>query len=83
MCSGAAATGAEAEKLAKALCRAGVVLRHRDTVFLRPAEVAAAVLQVRAYRMEAGVDPSKINHITCWLCAPLRMPPQCCGWGAH
>ena len=45
-CSGAAATPGEAEKLAKALCRAGVVLRHRETVFLRPAEVAAAVLQV-------------------------------------
>ena len=44
--SGAAATPGEAEKLAKALCRAGVVLRHQDTVFLRPAEVAAAVLQV-------------------------------------
>lgn len=50
-CSGAAATGAEAEALAKALCRAGVVLRHRDTVFLRPEEVAAAVLQVGGIMM--------------------------------
>jgi hypothetical protein len=33
--------------LAEALCVAGVVLVHHGRVFLRPEEVATAVLQVR------------------------------------
>ena len=62
-CSGAAATSGESEKLAKALCRAGVVLRHQDTVFLRPAEVAAAVLQVG---FKPGFDQGPDNRE--WFC---------------
>ena len=44
--SGGAVTQEDAEKLAQALRNAGVVLVHRNTVFLRPEEAAVSVLQV-------------------------------------
>ena len=39
-------TAEEAHTVAKALCNAGVVLRFRSQVYLRPDEVAHAVLSV-------------------------------------
>jgi DnaJ-class molecular chaperone len=46
-CSGAAATEQEAERICEALRAAGVVLRVRDMVFLRPQEVTEMVMRVR------------------------------------
>ncbi len=45
-CSSAAQTRAEAEHIAEALDTAGFVMRFRDKVYLRPAEIAGMVLQV-------------------------------------
>ncbi|MEW5297641.1 MAG: hypothetical protein WDW36_000837 [Sanguina aurantia] len=50
--SGAACSSAEAEELVAALHSAGVVLRHHDTVYLRPAEIAELVMQLLPGGME-------------------------------
>ena len=46
-CSGAAHDDKEAREVALALHRAGVLLLHHDTVYLRPEDIAAIVMQVR------------------------------------
>ena len=46
LCSSAAQTRTEAEHIAEALDTAGFVMRFRDKVYLRPAEIAGMVLQV-------------------------------------
>lgn len=63
VCSGVAGSVQEAKAVTNALCIAGVVLRFRAQVYLRPDEVAHSVLSVRF-----GV------HQQCILCLLLLHP---------
>eukprot|EP00891_Asterochloris_glomerata_P008219 jgi/Astpho2/8219/Aster-x0807 len=60
--SSAAQTRAEAEHIAEALDTAGFVMRFRDKVYLRPAEIAGMVLQsVPDTRHEIAMELQKLK----------------------
>lgn len=56
--SGAACSSAEAEEVVAVLHSAGVVLRHHDTVYLRPAEIAELVMQVSEWSHQCLLSTS-------------------------
>ena len=47
MCSGAAKSQEEAERICEALRTAGVVLRAYDVVYLKPDDITETILRVR------------------------------------
>ena len=74
MCSGAAKSQEEAERICEALRTAGVVLRAYDIVYLKPEEITDTILRVR---MHSGHPPCCMEHHMDRLAGTVRGMRQC------